>query len=108
MFGLSLPCRVIDVTDGDTVVCEIKRTIRIRLVDCWAPELRDEGGIEAKRFLEKLVDGKDVTLQIELEPDGRFGDRMTFGRILGRVLIDGKDASELMVDAGHATKKREG
>jgi hypothetical protein len=24
------------------------------------------------------------------------------------VLIDGKDASELMVDAGHATKKREG
>lgn len=106
MFGLTLPARVVDVTDGDTVVIEVRRQIRVRLEDCWAPELRHAGGIEAKRFLEKLIDGKDVAVQVGLEPDGRFGDKMTFGRVVGRIAIDGKDVSELMIEAGHATKER--
>ena len=47
MFGLTLPGNVLDVHDGDTVTVEVKRTLRIRLLDCWAPELRDAGGLEA-------------------------------------------------------------
>ena len=106
MFGLTLPARVMEVHDGDTVVVEIKRTLRIRLLDCWAAELRDDGGPEAKQHLESLIDGREVVLQIQIEPDGRFGDQMSFNRVLGRLLIDGRDVSELMVEAGHATKER--
>jgi endonuclease YncB( thermonuclease family) len=106
MFGLTLPGNVLDVHDGDTVTVEVRRTLRIRLLDCWAPELRDAGGLEAKRYLETLIEGKDVTLQIDLEADGRFGDKMSFGRVLGRILVDGKDVSELMIEAGFATKER--
>ena len=106
MFGLIMPGRVMEITDGDTVVVEIKRLVRVRLLDCWAPELRTADGLEAARHLAKLIDGKDVTVQIDLSPDGRFGDKMSFNRVLGRLLIDGRDVSELMVESGHATKER--
>ena len=36
------------VLDGDTIEVEIRRTIRIRLLDCWAPETRT-------RDLEKIL-----------------------------------------------------
>lgn len=106
MFGLTLPARVIDVTDGDTVVVEVRRSLRIRLLDCWAQETFTEEGLRARRALEKLIDGKEVTLEIQIEPDGRFGDQMSFNRILGRLKIDGRDVSELMCESGHATKER--
>lgn len=104
--GLILPARVIEVTDGDTVVVEFRRELRIRLLDCWAPEPCTQEGLDAKNHLQRLIDGKEVTVEIPIEPDGRFGDKMSFNRILGRLVIDGQDVSELMVQEGHATQER--
>lgn len=111
-FGLVLPARVVGVVDGDTVEVELRRRVRVRLLDCWAPETHTtnqeekQRGFAAKEYLHNLVNGKDVSLEIELAPDGKFGDQMTFGRVLGRIEIDGKDVSELMVASGHATQER--
>jgi len=36
---LSVPCKITEVYDGDTVTVEVTLTARVRLLDCWAPEL---------------------------------------------------------------------
>lgn len=112
-FGFVLPAKVVGVIDGDTIEIDVRRRIRVRLLDCWAPETRTtdaeerQRGIAAKEFLHNLIGGKDVSVEIELEPDGKFGDQMTFGRILGRVYLEDEiDVSKIMVESGHATKER--
>lgn len=112
MFGVTLPARVVGVTDGDTIEVEVSRRLRIRLLDCWAPETRTtdpeekQRGFAAKEFLHDLIHGKDVSVQIDIEPDERFGDQMSFGRVLARVYLDGMDVSKAVVEAGHATSER--
>lgn len=112
-FGFILPAKVVGVIDGDTIEVEVRRRLRVRLLDCWAPETHTtdseekERGFAAKEFLHNLINGKDVSVEIELEPDGKFGDQMTFNRILGRVYLEGEiDVSQIMVESGHATKER--
>lgn len=114
MLGLTLPGTVSRVIDGDTVEIKIERTIRVRLLDCWAPETRTSSAIEKQRgidsrdHLEREAIGREVELQIPLDADGKFGDAMSFGRVLGRVrrVDDGQDLSVLQVAAGKATKAR--
>ena len=38
--GLTAQCKVLDVYDGDTVTVEVRTIARVRLLDCWAPEVR--------------------------------------------------------------------
>lgn len=112
MFGVTLPAKVVGVIDGDTIEVDVSRRLRIRLLDCWAPECRTtdpeekERGFAAKEFLHELIHGQEVTVQIDLEPDERFGDQMSFGRVLAHVYLDGMDVSQAVVAAGHATKDR--
>lgn len=69
-------CRVVD---GDSLVCGVER---IRVRDVYAAEYKQAGGREAKRRMEALVRGKDVTLV-------RHGqDR--HGRTLADVWVDGR------------------
>lgn len=113
---IKIPARVVDVIDGDTIEIEISRRARIRLLDCWAPETRsrdaDEkaAGLVAKDYLESVADGEHVVVTIPIEADKRFGQAMSFDRILGRVeLVNrGRDLSEIMVESGHATKTKGG
>jgi len=121
MFGLKFPARVLRVLDGDTIEVEVRRTIRLRLLDCWAPETRTTDleekarGILAKRLMMELAGDADVSVEVPIDEQGKFGDSMTFGRVLARVTLDdppewtfGKsDLSEIMVESGHATKERE-
>lgn len=111
--GVSFPGKVLAVTDGDTLKIQVPAwEASIRLLDCWAPETRtrDEEekrrGFAAKNYLHDLCHGRDVEIQIPIDFDGKFGDSLSFGRMLARVTLDGRDLSELMVAAGHATKEK--
>jgi len=115
MFGLTFPAKITRVIDGDTVEVEIKRTLRIRLLDCWAPETRTTDlvekakGIKSKKNLQKEAQGQDVSVSVPIDAEGKFGDAMSFGRVLGHIVrdSDGVDLSTLQVVSGFATKERE-
>jgi endonuclease YncB( thermonuclease family) len=111
--------RVIRVIDGDTIEVEIRRVFRVRLLDCWAPEskqdprvpenrraIEKQKGQDAKEYLIRLSDGADVVVQIPLTPDGDVSKVWTMGRVLGRVWLTKNPAQSLnrmMVASGHAT-----
>ena len=101
---IAVPCKVISVHDGDTLTCTVTFTMNVRLLDCWAPELREAGGKESRDNLVKLADGKKGTLIIPLGET--IGDSMTLGRVLGRVVIDGQEVSDAQVKNGFAKKSK--
>lgn len=103
--------RAVEIVDGDTLTVEVRVPIRIRLRDCWAKEVREPGGKEAREHLRKMVDGKACLIQIPLEGTRRLDDVFSFGRLLAWVWIDGEsvDVSARMVADGFATReKRDG
>lgn len=88
--------KVIHIADGDTVtVLNVdNKKVRVRLQGIDAPENGQAFGTESGRHLSDLLLGKDVTLQ------GEKTDR--FGRILCKVLVDGRDANLEQINAGFA------
>lgn len=108
---------VTGVVDGDTVDLEIRRTIRVRLLDCWAPETHLDGrlpeakraaekadGMKSKEALKTLALGKPVILQVPTSED--LLKATTMGRVLGRVWLEGdvESLNEKQVRAGNATR----
>lgn len=77
--------KVTSVIDGNTV--EIsgpgKVAQKILLVGIDSPELEQEYGIEAKKFLEKLMLNKEVVVQ--------FKGKDRWGNYLGVVMVNGKN-----------------
>ena len=102
---LSLPAKIVDVHDGDTLTAEVTIRAKIRLRDCWAKELREPGGADAKALLVTLANGKSCTISVPLGKANDIGDVMTFGRVLANVSVDGKDLATELINAGHATAK---
>lgn len=103
----SLPCKIVSVYDGDTATAELTLRMNVRLLDCWAPEVtgpEKEEGLKSKATLERLVLGKDCTLQIPLQ--GNLAESFSFGRVLGRLFVGGEDVSRQMVEAGAATARK--
>jgi endonuclease YncB( thermonuclease family) len=111
--------KVVRVIDGDTLDVEVRRVIRVRLLDCWAPESKQDPrlpeerrqaekakGQASKASLAKLADGKTVTVQIPVDADGDISKSMTMGRVLGHVWLasdPSETLSEKQVRNGHAT-----
>ena len=113
------------VIDGDTVEVTIKRTIRVRLQDCWAAEKRLDPslppidreaaklrGIAAAEHLRRIAEGHECTLHVPTHPaDGEtqdIGDSFSMGRAVGRVWVNRQDLSELQVERGYATREKGG
>ena len=107
--GVTVKGKCIAVVDGDTVDIEVMKIVRVRLLDCWAPEVRTPNlaekakGIKAKEHMTSLAHGKGVILHIPTST--RVADALTLNRVLGRVWVDGSDldVSAIMVRDGHAT-----
>lgn len=112
--GLSVKGKVVEVYDGDTLTVEVRWSVRVRLLDCWAAEVRslDAGekrrGLAAKSYAQGLAQNKECTLWIPASEIKTLGDLTTMGRVLGHVWIDGDQTplSRRIVDAGHATRAR--
>ena len=107
---INLPCLVTDVVDGDTLTVEVRLPMRVRLMDCWAPERNEPGGTDSTASLRSLAAGKRGILTVPLEHVDRIDKAMTFGRVLGDVWVTGDDESlaQQQVRLGHATKERSG
>ena len=110
---------VTDCHDGDTVTISVTHKVRVRLLDCWSPEVTTDkrlpesrraaekaAGIAARDHLKELALGKEVVLQVPLEED--LLKATTMGRVLGTVWLKdaGKSLNEIQVESGHATKEK--
>jgi len=107
-----------DVYDGDTVVVSIQKDIRVRMLDCWAPEIKTrdldekERGQKSRDFLKSLLKNDDEVI-IEIPMTDRIQDSFTFGRVLAFLWkdVDGdgemENISEIMIENDHATITKE-
>ena len=92
--------RVVGVSDGDTIsVMNEDRAEKIRLngIDC--PEKKQDFGTRAKQFTSSQVFGKTVEVY--------YDKRHRYGRILGNVIVDGKDLSHELLKVGMAWHYRQ-
>lgn len=121
--GLTLPGRVVEVHDGDTVTVEVTIRARVRLIDCWAPEVMTDrrvpaaeqaaakaAGNASREYLRQMV-SKSPSCKLHIPRTGDdVGDMTSMGRVLGKVwLADDatRSVSERMVSSGHATKTKQ-
>ena len=87
--------RVTAVHDGDTISIRTAHdTVRVRLVGIDCPEAGQPFAARAKRFTAEHAFGRDVIVR------GQGEDQ--YDRLLGRVLVDGRDLNEALVRAGLA------
>jgi micrococcal nuclease len=89
------------VVDGDTVrvrPLQGGKPVSIRVEGIDAPEICQTGGQAAREALSRRVLGRQVVIE------GRSHD--DYGRLLGKVLLDGADMGERMVTDGHAWSYR--
>ena len=93
---LNCPCKVVKVTDGNTVhVLDQTRTkYKIRLGGIDAPEKKQAFGKKSKENLSFMIAGKNV----EVEYDKR--DR--YGWIIGKLIMNGQDINLLQIKHGYA------
>lgn len=106
--GITLPCKILSVHDGDTLKVECRFQMDIRLLDCWAPEITGDekpDGLISKEALRKLVDGKEGFVTVPLTSEN-IGKATSMSRVLGRVVVDGVDLSEQQVRGKFATKEK--
>lgn len=87
---------VVGVADGDTITLLDSATVqhKIRLAGIDAPERRQAFGEKAKQSLSALVYRQNVVVD--------FKKKDRYGRIVGKVLVDGADAGLKQVIAGLA------
>lgn len=93
---------VVKVTDGDTIRVrwsERDFDFPIRFLDTAAPELDEEGGVEAQRWLSDLILGEEV--DIIVDPKIRVEK---WGRLIAKIFHEGIDLSEASIREGHALK----
>lgn len=117
--GWTVKGQVVNCVDGDTVDVSVTTIVRVRLIDCWAPESKidkrlpedqrraeKQAGQAAKKHLESLALGKDVVLHVPIGTN--LKDSLTLNRVVGTVWLEGSEKSlnEIQVEAGHATKEK--
>jgi micrococcal nuclease len=89
------------VVDGDTVYVRPRqggKPVSIRVDGIDAPEICQHGGEASRDALSRRVLGRNVVI------DGRSRD--DYGRLLGKILLDGADVGERMVTDGQAWSYR--
>jgi endonuclease YncB( thermonuclease family) len=92
---------VVSVADGDTVTVLDRNDVqhRIRLSGIDAPESHQAFGARSKQNLSDLVFGKDVTV-LYYKTD-------QYGRLVGKIIVDGTDVNLEQVKAGMAWHYKE-
>lgn len=92
----TLNCKVIKISDGDTIRCldNTNTQHRIRFAGIDAPESKQAFGQKSKQTLANLIFQKPV--QIDIVGNDRYG------RKLGIVYLNGTDINRRMVETGYA------
>jgi len=96
---------VTSVVDGDSLWLKPAgggRAIEVRLAGIDAPERCQPGGAEARSYLAAWVLKRPARLQ----PEGAGSARDRYGRLLGRLVVDGVEVNRRLVEQGHAWSLR--
>lgn len=110
--GITARAIVERVIDGDTLDVVLQLPVRVRLLDCWAPEthgISASAGDLSKRALQDLCPhGSRVVVDVPTERATQVSDVLTFGRVLANVFRDGDEVSvsERMVSGNYATRTK--
>lgn len=87
--------KVVRIVDGDTLVLLVdEKQHKIRLSDIDTPERKQPFGTRAKQALSELAFGKQARV-VEVTID-------RYGRIVGRIYVDGLDVNRELVAEGFA------
>ena len=95
---------VLKVVDGDTIQIDYNGTKeRVRLIGIDTPESvhpdenkNTENGKKASEYTKKLLTGKKVQLELDVQ------ERDKYGRILAYVYLDGKMVNKKLLEDGYA------
>ena len=91
---------VIEVHDGDTITLKSEAGLKkIRLAGIDAPELNQPYGVESRSALREAVIEKQV--HVETSKTDKYG------RVVGKVILDGQDINLKQVQSGMAWAYRE-
>ena len=92
----TFPGRVVGIADGDTItVLDSANTQhRIRLEGIDAPESHQAFGEQSRLSLSEMIFGKDVSVSYQKIDQ--------YGRLVGKITLDGKDINLEQVKAGMA------
>ncbi len=106
--GLTIDGFISAAHDGDTLTFVQTVEYQVRIRDCWTPELWEKGGPDAAKALQKFAVGRRGRLHIPFKKSGKFGDEMSFNRVVGDVWPEGcqVDVGTEMVRSGWATRER--
>jgi len=87
---------VVAIADGDTLTLLVggREQVKIRLAEIDTPEKRQPYGNKARQALAALAFKKETTVM--------WSERDRYGRVVGRVFVDGLDVNAEMVRQGHA------
>ena len=112
--GWTTPVRFVRALDGDTIEVAVTRKLIIRISDLWCEEIR--GGTaesKAKGFAAKdaaiklITDAGQLVLHVPLSDDD-FKDRLSMGRVVGKLFADEQDIAVSLIEDGHGTATKEG
>jgi endonuclease YncB( thermonuclease family) len=92
----TLTGRVVAIADGDTITLldSANTQHRIRLEGIDAPETHQAFGEQSSQSLSGMIFGKDVTVTYQKIDQ--------YGRLVGKIILDGKDINLEQVKAGMA------
>lgn len=88
--------RVVAISDGDTITLldSANTQHRIRLEGIDAPEAHQAFGEQSRLSLSEMIFGKDVSVSYQKVDQ--------YGRLVGKIILDGKDVNLEQVKAGMA------
>lgn len=93
--GAASASQVIGIADGDTlIVLHGGRSLKVRLINIDAPEMKQPFGEKSKQSLSDLCYQRDAQLQIQVNDK--------YGQTVARVICAGVDVSQAQVERGMA------
>jgi endonuclease YncB( thermonuclease family) len=94
--SLDCPCKVVKILDGDTVhvldQSRVKHKIRLMGID--SPEKKQPFGKKSKQNLSAMIAGQFIEVE--------YNKRDWYGRIVGKLLLNGQDINLKQVKQGFA------
>lgn len=95
-FATTIKGKVVKVADGDTITIleENGDKTRVRFYGIDAPEKKQDYGIKSLNILKKLIDKKEVEIEIK--------NKDQYGRIVGVVYYDKININLYMLETGNA------
>jgi endonuclease YncB( thermonuclease family) len=104
-YGRTLQARVVRVVDGDTIEVQLPdgRREKVRYIGINTPEIHhptkgaQPGGAEAREMNRRLVEGKTVDLEFDVQQRDKYGRLLAYVRT-----VDGTHVNAELVSRGYA------